>query len=53
MDPRNKEFQKSKMSINVFKLSCREFFSGNFKTYDFFPFEIFSKKIFLRSNFHD
>jgi hypothetical protein len=27
-----KEFQNSKMGINGFKLCCREFFSGHFKT---------------------
>ena len=32
------------MGINVFKLSCKEFFSGHFKTKAFFVYEIFSKK---------
>jgi hypothetical protein len=32
----NKEFQKSKIGFNVLRLSCREFFSGHFKTKDFF-----------------
>ena len=29
----DKKFQNSKMGIDVFNLSCREFFSGHFKTY--------------------
>jgi hypothetical protein len=32
------------MGIDVFKLSCKEFFSGHFKTMDFFVFGKFSKK---------
>jgi hypothetical protein len=28
----NKEFRKSKMGFNEFKLSCNDFFSGHFKT---------------------
>ena len=40
----NKEFQKSKIGFNVLKLSCRQFFSGHFKTKDFFVYEKFPKK---------
>jgi hypothetical protein len=40
----NKEFQNSKMGIDVFELSCREFFSGHFKTQDFFRLLNFFKK---------
>jgi hypothetical protein len=40
----NKEFQKWKMGIDVFKLSWGEFFSGHFKTQDFFVNDKFSKK---------
>jgi hypothetical protein len=32
------------MGIDVFKLSCREFFSGHFKTQDFFVYVKFSNK---------
>jgi hypothetical protein len=39
----NKEFEKLKIGIDVFDLSCREFFSGQFKSQDFF-FEIFFQK---------
>ena len=42
------------MGIDVFNLSCREFFSGHFKTQDFFFYEKFSKKkSILRSIFRD
>jgi hypothetical protein len=41
------------MGIDVFDPSCREFFSGHFKTKDFFVDETFSKKPIFRSNFRD
>ena len=37
----NRKFQNSKMGIDVFNLSCKEFFFGHFKTKNFFGFEIF------------
>ena len=43
------KFQNSKMGINVFKLSCKEFFSGHFKTQDFFwLWNFFQKKMFFK-----
>jgi hypothetical protein len=41
------------MGIDVFNLSCREFFSGHFKTQIFFVLQKFSKKWIFRSIFRD
>ena len=43
----------SKMDIDVFEPSCRELFSGHFKTQDFFFENFFKKKSILQSNFRD
>ena len=45
----NYEFQNSKMGIDVFKLSCRDFFFGDFKTQIFFLGKFFNKKLIFRS----
>jgi hypothetical protein len=42
------------MGLDVFKLSCIDFFSGHFKSKDFFcSSKIFKKKLILRSIFRD
>ena len=50
---RNKEFQKSKMGIDVFDPSCREFFLVILRPRFFFFLNFFEKESIFRSNFRD